>query len=216
MASQSDAADEYLKNLQDQPSGSAPPESGAGRAAGRSGRGSRSRNRGSAAPTGLFADTTNGVPEDEDKPKVRTAKFKRMHEGVLSIYTGAQMAAMLFDPHASMVIGATKVDAVDAWIDLAEKDTKVADMLNKLTTGSGYGAVVAAHLPMLFPILARRGIIPGGALFDAALFSKYEEPTPYASAEEEALAHMGVSDFPTEGVVFADQSNVNAAADAGI
>lgn len=132
----------------------------------------RSRSRSRSAP-----DAPGGAavvdPPAEPEPEARklTPTFTRLREGVLGVYTAAQMGAQLLDPEAAAIIGATKEDCADAWIELAEKDVKVKNMLTKLTTGAGWGGVVMAHMTLVIPILAKRGWVPGGALFGGQLMN---------------------------------------------
>lgn len=147
------AADDFVKRARGKASGSKP------------GRGSAPRVE-PEAPT-----------EQTDKAKL-TPQWKVLREGLLELYTGAQMVAFMADPFAAELIGQNKERCADAWIDLAKQDTRVAKLLRKITTGAGWGAVFAAHLPILLPIMMRRGILPGGALFNGAPFNAMADQAP--------------------------------------
>lgn len=164
------SADEYMA------------EAAAAGGTGGSPRGSRSRSR----TTGPAA-----APPSSEPVKL-TAAFQRLHDGVMQVYTGAQMAAMLVDPDAAEAIRVTKDDCVDAWIDLAQKDVKVKNMLTKMTTGAGWGGVVMAHMTLVIPILAKRGWIPGGALFGGAMMNRMSET---AVDDEVARRVAGVTEY---------------------
>lgn len=127
-------------------------------------------------------------PPEDDAPAKQplTPKFKVLHAAVLEIYTAAQMAAFMFDPFASEQIRLTKEACTDAWIDLARQDPKVERMLKRLTTGSAWGGVIMAHASLVIPIMASRGIMPGGALFGGAAMNAM----PDTEAQQEPLFNV--------------------------
>lgn len=81
------------------------------------------------------------------------------------------MFAHMADPPTAELIRYNKVACADAWIMLARRDRRVKALLVKLTTGSAWSAVLMAHVPILLPVLMRKGILPGGALFGGAPFN---------------------------------------------
>ena len=128
-------------------------------------------------------------PSADEAPKRLTPKVQNLRDALLGIYTAAEMAAFLVDGDAQQAIANTKEACVDAWIELAQQDAKVMKMLTKLTTGSAWGGVVIAHGTMILPILAKRGIIPGGALFNGAMMNATQpqaEPEPETGFDEAA------------------------------
>lgn len=131
-----------------------------------------SRSRSRTAPTSAPGASATSPTDPEVEPVKLTPAFKRLREGVLQIYTGAEMAAKFLDPEVSDMISKAKDDCADAWIDLAQRDTGVKNMLTKLTTGAGWSGVVMAHMTLVIPILAKRGWVPGGALFNGALMNR--------------------------------------------
>lgn len=129
-----------------------------------------------SAPTnGSASDTKPGNgrtdKSDAEPPRKLSPKMRVLHAGIVEVYTAGQMAALMFDPFVSEAIGQTKIQIADAWIDLAQKDPKVLKLLEKLTTGSAWGGVVMAHAPLIIPILAKYGIVPGGALFGGKIMN---------------------------------------------
>jgi hypothetical protein len=134
-------------------------------ASGRSAGGERvraSRKRASGAP----------APEpEEDFTRPLTAAERTLKESILELYTGAQMLAYMTDPPTAEVLKVQKEACADAWVMLARRDARVRALLRKLTTGSAWGAVFMAHMPIVLPLLMRKGILPGGALFGGAPFN---------------------------------------------
>lgn len=154
---------------------------------------SRSRRRASSADS----DTAVGV--DGEEPLKLTPAMKRLREGVMQVYTSAQMGVFLVDRDTSELIARTKGDCVDAWMDLAQRDIKVKNMLIKLTSGAGWGGVVMAHMALVIPVLSKRGWIPGGALFGAGLMNSSLEDE--AEAEAAATARMfAVDNYFSDGI----------------
>jgi hypothetical protein len=50
--------------------------------------------------------------------------------------------------------------AADAWIDLAEKNPKVKDALQKFVSGTAAAQLISIHFAMLTPMLAAYGLVP--------------------------------------------------------
>lgn len=121
-----------------------------------------SRSRPASAPT--------PEPEDDLTRPLTTAE-KSLREAILELYTGAQMLASMTDPPTAEVIRIQKGACADSWVILGRRDKRVKALLVKLTTGSAWGAVFMAHVPIVLPLLMRKGILPGGALFGGAGFS---------------------------------------------
>lgn len=116
--------------------------------------------------------TEDKPPSMDDVPEIKlTPKLKILHTGIVEVYTAAQMACYMWDPFVSELIGNSKVQCADAWIDLARKDAKVLRLLERMTTGSAYGALLMAHIPIVIPVLAKHGIVPGGALFTGGVMN---------------------------------------------
>lgn len=81
-------------------------------------------------------------------------------------------------------------DAAEAWMDLARKDSKVKDALEKMVGASAWGNVIGIHLVIFATAL------PGGEFM-----SQMTNSDEYASAEQEAmekLKGMGLSDEDIE------------------
>jgi hypothetical protein len=110
---------------------------------------------------------------------------------VLEIYTGAQMVAFFADPFTAELIAQNKERCTDAWIELARQDKRVERLLRRVTMGAGYGAVFAAHLPIILPVMMRHGILPGGALFNGAPFN-----AAYGNGQQEPPSYPQDGEFP--------------------
>jgi hypothetical protein len=132
-----------------------------GRSAG-SGKERASRSSASGAPT---------PTEDDDLSRPLTTAEKSLREAILELYTGAQMLASMTDPPTAEILRVQKGACADAWVILGRRDKRVKALLVKLTTGSAWGAVFMAHMPIVLPLLMRKGILPGGALFGGAPFN---------------------------------------------
>lgn len=105
------------------------------------------------------------APRERERAK-DTPKWKKLRESLTDLYTAAQVAAFaLGDMETAALIGSNADSCVDAWITLAQQDRRVENFLTKITTGSAWGGVVMAHAGIVIPMLAKRGILPGGALF---------------------------------------------------
>lgn len=177
-------------------------------AMGRAGSGTRGASRPPrASGAGPAPQPAADVPPVDDEPRKLTPTMRTLREGVLDVYTGAQMMCYMFDPFSAEMIGATKHACADAWIELAERDKRVAAFLKRITTGSAWGGVIMAHLSMVLPILARKGIVPGGALFGGGLMNAIPDPPSDADMEEFAAA---ADAFARQGFVTADQNGHGA------
>jgi hypothetical protein len=129
-----------------------------------------------------------------------TPKWVALRESLTSLYTGASMIAFAFgDPVTTELIQVNSENCVNAWVDLAQKDKRVEQLLMKLTTGSAWGGVVMAHAPIALALMARKGVLPGGALFGA--FNNSEDETPQPTPD-----YYGV---PDEGIVSANGNGEN-------
>lgn len=129
-----------------------------------------SRKRPSGAPTAESAP-----PADDDLTKPFTPAERSLREAILELYTGAQMLASMADPPTAEIIRVQKEACADAWVILGRRDRRVKALLVKLTTGSAWGAVFMAHMPIVLPLLMRKGILPGGALFGGAPFNAFPD-----------------------------------------
>lgn len=132
------------------------------------GRASGGRSQGRVRPDPPDAPTTPVQEEDPNRPL--TPAERNLREAILEVYTGAQLAAAMIDPEAMVLIQQNKAKCADAWIILARRDRRVKALLVKLTTGSAWSAVIMAHGAIVLPLLMKKGILPGGALFNGAGF----------------------------------------------
>jgi hypothetical protein len=127
--------------------------------------------RGRVRPDASGAPTAE--PADEDVSRPLSPAERTLRESILELYTGAQMIAYMADPTTAELIKTQKEACADAWVILARRDARVKALLKRLTTGSAWGALVMAHLPIVLPLLMRKGILPGGALFGGAPFNAF-------------------------------------------
>jgi hypothetical protein len=111
---------------------------------------------------------------DDDLTRPLTPTERALRESILELYTGAQMFAHMADPMTAELIKSQKEACADAWVILARRDARVKALLKRLTTGSAWGAVMMAHIPIILPLLMRKGILPGGALFGGAPFNNMQ------------------------------------------
>ena len=59
-----------------------------------------------------------------------------------------------------MAMLSTADDAADAWMELAERNPKVRERLEQLTSASALGGIIAVHFTMLTPLLVDRKVFP--------------------------------------------------------
>jgi ABC-type phosphate/phosphonate transport system permease subunit len=76
------------------------------------------------------------------------------------------MAIGMVNEYDGQIIVSSAPQMAGAWAELARQDPKVAKAMMKLIQASGWGLVIAAHLPVAVGILANHGKTP------AALFQR--------------------------------------------
>jgi hypothetical protein len=130
---------------------------------------------------------TSGAPRSQSKAKPTKEGILREQIARMYFMVGAMIRPMgRFYPIAGE-IGANfqqvSGDAAEAWMDLAQKDTKVKDALEKMVGASAWGNVIGIHLVIFATAL------PGGAFLNQSQNSE--------SVEDEAikkLRTMGLSE----------------------
>jgi len=131
-----------------------------------------------------------GRPPKAERPRVQAAKAPQARQdftgpltdvvrlgwGVLAVTAPADAAALKV--HGPGM--------VEAWNALAAENAQVAKGIMWLTTGSAYGAVVMATMPMVVQVLANHDRLPHGRL--AAL--GVQDPAELAQITREDIALM--------------------------
>jgi hypothetical protein len=67
-------------------------------------------------------------------------------------------------------------ELAEAWVDLAERDPRVKRTLERLLEATGWGGIVAAHVAIVIPVIANRGMLPDGIANGAAAFTLMQNP----------------------------------------
>jgi hypothetical protein len=117
----------------------------------------RKSNRG-RAPTKCDEHKQGGVSSapKSKQPQTLTA----LKSSLIEMYTGLGMAVMFVSNDDGMDIINNADRLASSWITLAQTNEKVKKMLQRITTGSGAGAVIFAHVIVAYPILARHDMLP--------------------------------------------------------
>jgi len=98
-----------------------------------------------------------------DKPYQRKARVIKAdvpyHKGeyteaIATAYEVLGAAIVPFDPHCGTIIGEQAEKAAEAWDAAAEKSPRLRRFLKMATTGSTWGAVVAANAPIVIAALS--------------------------------------------------------------
>lgn len=103
---------------------------------------------------------------DEHKPNKGSSSASaggslgQLQSSVEQFYLFIAMGISMVDPYDGMVIGNKAPDLAKAWVDLARTNPKVRKMLQRMTTGSGTGAIVMAHAMTIYPILEHHEMLP--------------------------------------------------------
>ncbi len=83
-------------------------------------------------------------------------------ESITQLYQGVGMA-LSFHPKTTtdgMMWTSQAEMMAESWRTLIDRDPKVRKMWVKLCQGSGYGAVIAAHAMVVYPIMQNHNLIP--------------------------------------------------------
>lgn len=71
---------------------------------------------------------------------------------IVSLYASIAMPVMMFKPATGQAIAENTESCADAWMQLAEENDSVRRTLLMLIEGGAWGAVIAAHLPILLTL----------------------------------------------------------------
>lgn len=88
--------------------------------------------------------------------KVRSgvrALTEKDRDKIVSLYTMTGMALMPFKPKTAQAFALVADDAAKAWYDLARENDSVRRTILMLIEGGAWGALFAAHLPILLTLL---------------------------------------------------------------
>lgn len=94
----------------------------------------------------------------------RTTNVDTLINQIGDFYRHIGMAASFVPPTAmdGMIIAAEASKLAESWRPLIVKDRKIRELWQKITTGSGWGAVILAHGMIGMSIAANHGVhIPG-------------------------------------------------------
>lgn len=107
----------------------------------------------------------------------------KLDKELTEMVTYIGMMVMIFNQFDGMVVMQNAESTASAWAQLARTDKNVANVLNKLITGTAYSGVILATVKMAVPILANHGVVPPefGSIFNPmAPPSSPEATAPYA------------------------------------
>ena len=99
----------------------------------------------------------------------RSPQDRKLQEAISGTYQLASMSLMAVGYRlgdngvaGSAVAMAEQSDALaELWMDLADRNPKIKAALRRFTEASAASALVAAHVPIVAPLLIDRGILPG-------------------------------------------------------
>jgi hypothetical protein len=105
-------------------------------------------------------DLTPDAPIDEpiiesiDIPKPRKSKI---YSGLVQLYGSVALGVNMFDPHCGAAI-ATNIETMATSMDqLAKENDSVRRVMEKLISGGAWGAVIAAHSPVIIAVATHHG-----------------------------------------------------------
>lgn len=84
-----------------------------------------------------------------------------LREAVTGVYVTFGVLVSLVDPICGMAIGENAPAIAESWDTLAQGNPAVAKALKSLTGVSGWGGVLAAHVPFVLMIGAHHGKVKG-------------------------------------------------------
>jgi len=90
----------------------------------------------------------------------QTPTMKQLQDSLEQLYIGLGFGVGLADPYSGMMLAENANKLAASWIPLAQSNKKVRHFLEKLTTGSGAGAVIMAHAMVAMPIMAHHDLLP--------------------------------------------------------
>lgn len=92
--------------------------------------------------------------------RTSSGNMKALEAAVADMYRALAMGVTMLDTFDGMAIAQGAESLAHSWIVLAETDPKVKKFLVKVTTGSGWGAVIVAHALVALPIIEHHDMMP--------------------------------------------------------
>lgn len=111
-----------------------------------------SRNEAPQSPIGISAQEA-GI-----EPKVRTPRFKKLKKSLQDLISSIAVPMLAISPADALVLIQHADSYSDCWIDLAEKDDRVAKALESLLQGEVYTALIIETGAITIAILKNHGI----------------------------------------------------------
>lgn len=88
-----------------------------------------------------------------DMPKSK-AETELILKSLLKSYVGMGMAISIVAPQDGMIVVQNAEDLTESWRMLLDNDPKLRRIMKKAIQGSGWGAVISAHLAVAVPIIS--------------------------------------------------------------
>jgi hypothetical protein len=88
----------------------------------------------------------------------------QLEVALADLYRSVAFGVGIFDQFDAMTIAGSADSLAHSWIVLAETDPKVRKFLQKITTGTGWGAVILAHMMIAMPIMINHNALPQGLM----------------------------------------------------
>lgn len=148
---------------------------------------SRSSSTGSSSSTG----------KDKAPRRPRSPRRPAIGPRIAQLYATVGLGVSMTPAPAAQAVGAALVTNApacgDAWEQLAKEDPRVAELLDRLLTASAYGALLAAHLPIVLAGLVAAGKVPPalGAALGADVTAPAPAPGPAPEGERPQPADAG-------------------------
>ena len=134
------------------------------------------------APAKAAAKKAAAKPKVDTPPRGpgRPSNDDKLREKVAELYAGLGMLVMLKDPDLALRIMENADELAGSWVKLSHEYPAVAKLLDKLTTVSALGALVAVHAKVFGPSLLatfgpKEGDAPGVTLAE----TPGETPAPW-------------------------------------
>lgn len=102
------------------------------------------------------ANTTGGRTKSID---ILISQMTDLYAGVATGLTFLPSEKVQVD---GMILASGASKLAESWRPLIENDPKIRKFWTRMTTGSGYGAVIIAHVMIALPILSNHGLVPNG------------------------------------------------------
>jgi hypothetical protein len=122
-------------------------------------------------------DVPQSAPSLESAPKQRGPGMRKLETQLRELYeTLAVVVVAPLDQLGGTLMHKRAGELAEAWVDLAERDPRVKRTLERLLEATGWGGIVAAHVAIVIPVIANRGMLPDGIANGAAAFTLMQNP----------------------------------------